>query len=63
MTYEAYDFRGDDRAKRKLYELEKEGKMYDSLFRIRISKEVVENLHNDPNMTLQGEEVQLKSVF
>jgi len=54
---------GDDGSKRKVRELEQEGKMYDSLFRVRIRKQVVENLRNDPNITLLGEQAQLTTVY
>ena len=54
---------GENGSQSKVRELEQEGKMYDSLFRVRIRKEVVENLHNDPNITLLGEQAQLTTVY
>jgi hypothetical protein len=54
---------GDNGSESKARELEQNGKMYDSLFRVRIRKDVVENLHNDPNITLLGEQAQLKTVY
>jgi hypothetical protein len=54
---------GDRGSESKARELEQEGKMYDSLFRVNISKEVVEKLHNDPHITLLGEEGVLETVY
>ena len=62
--YEVSDWKEGERGSEdKAYELEKTGKMYDTLFRVRIRKDVVENLHNDPNITLLGEQAQLKTVY
>ena len=54
---------GENGSQSKVRELEQEGKMYDSLLRVRIRKDVVENLHNEPNITLLGEQAQLKTVY
>jgi hypothetical protein len=62
--YEVHGWQeGENGSEKKVRELIQEGKMYDSLFRVRIRKTVVENLHNDPNITLLGEQAQLKTVY
>jgi hypothetical protein len=53
-----------EKSQSKVYELEKEGKMYSPLLTIFLSKQTVENLKTDPNITLPGgEQAVLNTVY
>jgi hypothetical protein len=53
-----------EKSQSKVYELEKEGKMYSPLLTIFLSKQTVENLKTNPNITLPGgEQAVLNTVY
>ena len=61
--YETSNWR-ENKSESKVSQLEQEGKMYTPALTIFLSKKTVENLRNEPNVTLPGgEQAQLKTVY
>jgi hypothetical protein len=61
--YESPNWKGE-KSQSKVYELEKEGKMYTPLLTMFLSKETVENLKTNPTITLPGgEQAILNTVY
>jgi hypothetical protein len=62
--YAITDFR-ENHSESKVHELERNGMMYDTLFTIYLNTQVLENLKNNPDLSisLAGEEAHLKTMF